>query len=328
MPDAGQDHSEVYMLVICVLVSFAAPLRVPTQFEMPLRADSPVSAQLWQKQIRARLFEIVEKQNPRRQHPLGMSEEETPSNLPYRTVTLRFASNENPDGPVECLLTLPRGQGPFPAVVCLHGHGGSANHVHDPADETYHGFAAEFARRGFVTLAPTFPHFEYAPNNLWNLLRLVDALEARPEVDAARIGCVGLSMGGEWTMWLTVCDQRINAAVVSGWMCTTEGVLRVPNCPCWCPPGLLDLCDIAEVHILVAPRPLLFESATEDNCFPIDATREGFKKILRGYAALGAPENVQQHLFPGGHAWNGAVAYDFMERALKRRMEPKGNGAP
>ncbi len=312
------------MLVVCILVSLAAPLHMPEQFETAFRADSPNAARLWQEQVRSRLFEIVERQNPKRHHPLNVSTEETQSNHPYRTLKLRFASNEDPEIPVECILTTPEGQGPFPAIICLHGHSGSAQHVHDPADETYLGFAAEFARRGFVTLAPTFPHFEYAPNNLWNLMRLVDALEARPEVDAARIGCAGLSMGGEWTMWLTVCDERIKAAVVSGWMCTTEGVLRVPNCPCWCPPGLLELCDIAEVHILAAPRPLLFESATEDNCFPIDATREGFKKVFRGYLALGAGENVQQHSFPGGHAWNGAVAYGFMDRALQRSTARTG----
>ena len=118
-------------------------------------------------------------------------------------------------------------------------------------------------------------------------------------------------------MWLTTCDTRVKAAVVSGWMCSTEGVLRVPNCPCWMPPGLLDLCDIAEVHILTAPRPLLFESAIEDNCFPIDATRAGFEKVRAGYRVFGAENQVQQHTFPGGHAWNGGEAYTFMEQALK-----------
>ena len=87
------------------------------------------------------------------------------------------------------------------------------------------------------------------------------------------------------------------------------------------PPGLLELCDIAEVHILIAPRPLLFESAIADACFPIRYTEEGYRKVLRGYSVLGAPENVRQHTFPGGHAWNGGVAYDFISRALGPRKE-------
>ena len=83
------------------------------------------------------------------------------------------------------------------------------------------------------------------------------------------------------------------------------------------PPGLREVCDIAEVHILIAPRPLLFESAVSDGCFPIVCTEEGYRKVLRGYGVLGAPLDVRQHTFPGGHAWNGGVAYTFIERALK-----------
>ena len=68
---------------------------------------------------------------------------------------------------------------------------------------------------------------------LWDLLRLVDILQSRSEVDPERLGVGGLSMGGEWTMWSAACDPRLKAAVVSGWMCTTEGVFAVPNCECW-----------------------------------------------------------------------------------------------
>ena len=125
-------------------------------------------------------------------------------------------------------------------------------------------------------------------------------------------------MGGEWTMWLTTCDLRIRAAVASGWMCTTEGTLRVPNCPCWRPPDLLNLCDIADVNLLIAPRPALFESAREDRCFPIDACEAGFERIRKGYEVFGAAANVHHHTFPGGHEWNGAKAVPFMEKALKK----------
>ncbi len=42
-------------------------------------------------------------------------------------------------------------------------------------------------------------------------------------------------------MWGAACDPRLKAAVVSGWMCTTEGVFAVPNCECWELPGLVRL---------------------------------------------------------------------------------------
>jgi dienelactone hydrolase len=297
-------------------VEFRKPPTVepPEAFVNPFVASTEAEVRAWQKDIRARLLEIVGAQNPRQERPLEIEEGEDVDHGTYVARDLRFTGNEGQH--IETTLTVPSGTGPFPAVVCLHGHGGDRFMVHDP-ESNYGGLAVPFAQRGFVTIAPTLEHREYAPNHLWNLMRVVDVLETLHSVDPDRIGVAGLSMGGEWTMWLAATDLRLQAAVVSGWMCTTEGVLSVHNCPCWMPPGLHDLCDIADVHILIAPRPLLFESAVGDGCFPIRCTREGYWRILRGYTLLGVPFNVRQHTFPGGHAWNGGVAYDFMERALK-----------
>ena len=301
--------------VVLGLMVTAAP-QVPASFEMPFAAEDEAQARTWQDRVRARLLEIVEAQNPRRERPLDVELGEPVDHGAYTKADLWFTSNEGER--IEATWTVPAGKGPFPAVVCLHGHGGDRHKVHDPETE-YRGFAVEFARRGFVTLSPTLAHCPYAPNQLWNLMRLVDVLEGQSCVDPERVGVAGLSMGGEWSMWLASCDRRVRAAVVSGWMCTTAGVLSVPNCECWMPPGLLGLCDIAEVHILIAPRPLLIESATEDSCFPIAHTRDGYRKIVRGYHAFGVPMAARQHTFPGGHAWNGAVAYDFMGKALANR---------
>lgn len=305
-------HSAEQNVVTLRLPGLAEP---PAEYKLPFAAATVEEARVWQEQVRARLREIVEAQNSRQDHPLNPelvgAWEEMGS---YRRRTVHFVGNEGQR--VEATLTVPDGDGPFPAMVCLHGHGGSRDMVHD-AGSIYHGLAAEFATRGFVTIAPSLEHREYAPNHLWNLMRLVDVLETLEYVDEGRIGAAGLSMGGEWTMWLSVMDPRIKAAVVSGWMCTTEGVLSIRNCPCWMPPGLRELCDIAEVHILFAPRPMLFESAVEDECFPVRCTEEGFAKVLHGYEVLGAPDSVKQHTFPGGHAWNGGQAYDFIERALE-----------
>jgi len=307
------------MITLSLAILLGASVQPPAAFELPFTATNVDEARTWQEGVRGRLLQIVEAQNPRKNVPLDMKLEAFRDESGYRKAEVRFTSNENT--PIEATLTVPNGSGPFPALLCLHGHGGSREKAWDPESE-YKGFAAEFARRGFVTLSPTLGHCQYAPNQLWNLMRLVDVIESQPLVDKDRIGAAGLSMGAEWTMWLTACDPRVKAAVVSGWMCTTEGVLRVPNCPCWLPPGLLELCDIAEVHILIAPRPLLFESATEDGCFPIDATRAGFEKVRKGYSVFGADGKVRQHTFPGGHAWNGGEAYAFMEQALLGKTAP------
>jgi hypothetical protein len=127
---------------------------------------------------------------------------------------------------------------------------------------------------------------------------------------------MGLSMGGEWTMWAAACDERLKAAVISGWMCTTEGVFAVFNCPCWELPGFVDLMDVCEVNLLIAPRPVLFESAESDPCFLLRYTREGFARIRAGYAVFGAESAALQDVFPGGHMVHGTQAYPFLDRVL------------
>lgn len=295
----------------------------PKQYEMPFVAKTREDALAWQARARARLLDLVARQVPR------LSNEEVPIDLKlgpaqdkgsYTLHGISFQGNNNERKRWLGLLSIPKGSGPFPAMLAIHGHGGSAEAVFDGNPKNiYHGFADRFARGGYMVLAPSFTHQPYAANVLWDLFRCVDILASRPEVDKERIGVGGLSMGGEWTMWIAACDPRLKAAVVSGWMCTTEGVFTVPNCECWQLPGLVGLMDVCEVHLAIAPRPVVFESAEFDGCFPIRFTREGFQRIRAGYKVFGAEDAVAQDVWPAGHEWHGAVAYPVIDRVLGGR---------
>jgi hypothetical protein len=290
---------------------------IPAAYAMPFAASTEQEAIAWQKKARSRLLELVEEQERRRstgQLPIDFQVEECQDKGGYKLHKASFQGNR-PDTRYPCLLAIPDGDGPFPAMLAIHGHGGSAEAVFDPGT-IYHGFGDRFARGGYVVLAPSFPHREYCAMMLWDLMRLVDILEERPDVDSERIGVGGLSMGGEWTMWAAACDTRLKVAVVSGWMCTTEGVFSVPNCACWELPGFVDLMDVCEVHLLIAPRPVLFESAEFDGCFPIRHTKGGFARIRAGYKVFGAEEATAQDVWPAGHEWHGEKAYPFVDNVL------------
>jgi hypothetical protein len=292
----------------------------PKKYEMPFVAKTQEDASAWQARARARLLELVGRQVPR------LSTQEVPINPQlgdpedkgsYTLQKISFQGNNKEGKRWRGLLAIPKGKGPFPAMLAIHGHGGSAEAVFDSDPKNiYHGLADRFARGGYVVLAPSFTHQTYAANVLWDLFRCVDILASRPEVDKERIGVGGLSMGGEWTMWIAACDPRLKVAVVSGWMCTSEGVFSVPNCECWQLPGLVGLMDICEVHLAIAPRPAVFESAEFDGCFPIRFTREGFQRIRAGYKVFGAEDAVAQDVWPAGHEWHGAVAYPTVDKTL------------
>ena len=56
----------------------------------------------------------------------------------------------------------------------------------------------------------TFPH---APESIVAWQAALDALAARPEIDAARLGAFGVSRGGLWVMRLAALDPRVRALI-------------------------------------------------------------------------------------------------------------------
>ena len=318
------------IVVLSLMTTTPQAGQMPEKFEMPFVAKTKKEALAWQARGRARLVELVQAQLPQcstRDVPLDLRVGRPEDKGAYLRYPVSFQGNSTTGVRYRAKLCVPKGAGPFPAMLCLHGHGGTAEKTFDPT-QNYHGFADRFARGGYVVLAPSFPHRKYAAMMLWDLFRCVDILASRPEADSERIGVMGLSMGAEWAMWVAACDVRLKVVVVSGWMCTTEGVFSVPNCKCWCLPGFVELMDVCEVHLLIAPRPLLFESATRDGCFPIRHTRLGYARIRAGYKVFGAEDAVVQDAFEGVHEVHGVVAYPFVDKALgghaaKAQEEPK-----
>lgn len=98
---------------------------------------------------------------------------------------------------------------------------------------------------GYATLQPGPKQFfedrEHPKNNNWYLLtlgcrRALTFLEQQPEVDPARLGVHGWSMGGHLTMYVAGCDDRVKVAVPgvggAGWRSVahefTEGTAPPP----------------------------------------------------------------------------------------------------
>src|SRR5262249_59176245 len=95
----------------------------------------------------------------------------------------------------------------------------------------------------------------------WDDIRTVDYLLSRSDVDPARIGCVGLSVGGLRSCHLAALDDRIKAAVVVGWMASYPAQLRrhIKNTIGFTKlvPGLMRFLDYPDVAALAMPAALL-----------------------------------------------------------------------
>jgi dienelactone hydrolase len=155
----------------------------------------------------------------------------------------------------------------------------------------------------------------------WDLMQLVDYATTRPDCDAARIGCAGLSGGGWQTLWLATLDERVRCAVVSGhFYGYKDALLRLSqNCSCNYVPGLWQLADAGDIGALIAPRPLLIETGRQDG---LNGERgvanviEQLEITRQGYRLLGAEDRLAHTVFEGGHRWDGADVLPWLARWL------------
>lgn len=191
-------------------------------------------------------------------------------------------------------------------------------------------YPVRLAERGYITFSPllrtfgirrgperplvgrgqvgaTFLHALLTGQNLltcdvWDVMRAVDYLHTRPEVDTERLACVGFSYGGLVAAVAAALDERLHAAIVSGLVTTLAE--RAFHCAvrAWhCLPGLLEYGDLPEILGLIAPRPLLLELGKGDEHCPEMAAAAAYHRTASLYAAANAERALSCHVRPGGH---------------------------
>jgi hypothetical protein len=230
--------------------------------------------------------------------------------------------------------------GRLPAVLHPHGHAAFGRLQHDALfSPAMRGLT--FARMGAIAFCYDMPGFGdnvRVPHRwgdartwlwgasplglqLWNSIRALDFLQARPDVDPARMGCTGESGGGTQTFLLTAVDPRVAvSAPVNMVSARMQG-----GCACENAPGLR--LDVGNVHIaaLCAPRPLLVVSATGD--WTRDVPRVEFPALARIYELLGVRDRVEGVQFDAPHNYHREsreAVYDF----FRRHLWAPGGGAP
>lgn len=121
------------------------------------------------------------------------------------------------------------------------------------------------------------------------------------------------------TMWATALDKRIKAAVISGYLCEFDSfAVEMANfCGSQFVPALRRYFDLPDIAALIAPRPLLIESGTLDEGFPIQSTTRAFNRLKRVYEAWGKPQHLARDVFEGGHQFHGKVATQWFDHWLR-----------
>ena len=296
--------------------------------------------QKWQADLRAKLFKLLLLDDLLPQVdkiPFDAKEGKT-WEMPGFTVK-ELSIQSTPTRKIDIIVTLPNeGKGPFPAVVCIGGHGSKmitpytngkefGPHPADTKDGSriYKGFGSELAKSGYVTVSTLVSQHEIYEKGrslmgerLWDLMRCVSYLESLPQVDKSRIGCGGLSLGGEMTMWLAAMDTRIAAADSDGFL-TVMDQMEKGHCMCWKFDGLRELVDYADIYSLIAPRPLECQNGRKEDpgAFTPELAKKALSEIRPAYAAFDKADNATLDIHDGAHEIDLPAILAFFKKNLK-----------
>jgi dienelactone hydrolase len=194
-------------------------------------------------------------------------------------------------GPIGAYLVVPKGKGPFAAILFGHwGNGTRAEFIPE---------ARIYAKAGAVSLIPDYPWDRPRPwhkplslgekaeqdrdieiQAVIDLRRGIDLLLQRPDVDSKRLAYVGHSYGAQWGSILSAVDKRMKTAVLMAGVAETGDIwLRTSD------PGLVDYIEsqpqgkleeycrivgeIDAIHFVghAAPIPLLLQFAKYEQYF-------------------------------------------------------------
>jgi dienelactone hydrolase len=273
----------------------------------------------------------------------------------HRREELVLLADGVPPLPVYLLLPRPKAEKRRPGILALHGHGGHGHRPVAGCDELpgvaqaihscNYDYGRQLARQGFAVVVPCMSPFGIRlggkdgagkqdscgdvfirmqmlgkllmAENLRDCLWALELLAQHEEVDAGRLGCVGLSYGGRMTMLTAAVEPRIKVAVVSGALnVMQERVSKPYGCGAQIIPRLLEFGDTPEIASLIAPRYCLWEVGSKDGLMIPKWVEEALTRIRRAYKALDAEDHLLVDRFEGGHSWNGKEAYPLLKKVL------------
>ena len=153
--------------------------------------------------------------------------------------------------------------------------------------------------------------------------RALDYLASRPDVDATRLGCGGLSGGGLRTVMLTGADERIRCSCCVGMMTTwRDYLLNKCYTHTWMVyvPGLSRDLDYPEILGVGAPNPILVLSNRQDQLFTMPEMERADRILTEVYQKAGAADRYRTSFYDGPHKFDRAMqkeAFAWLDRWLK-----------
>lgn len=273
-----------------------------------------------------------------------------------------------------------KAEGRLPAVLVQHWLGGTKEEL------AVQVLLWQFATRGYVAVAIDGRHRgeraagrtleaamqetlrtgkgrPWLVDTVYDVLRTLDYVQSRPDVDPARIGMTGISEGGFVTWMAAAADPRIRVAVpvvgvtrfrdLTANLTLAAGNARVkllrPVLESYAKeigateidetlvvkawdrllPGFRERFDADRIVPLIAPRPLLILCHEKDELIPLAGTDAVYQAARERYRALKAEERLHLRVAPGlSHSGQDMLEvqalFEWFDRWLKKAPAPGG----
>jgi dienelactone hydrolase len=336
-------------------VAFSRDLYASAPRRLRFQAHTRPEAEQWQRELAAKLTELVGG-FPTARAPLRPQVLESRSVAAYRREKVVFDSRPGVSV-LAYVLTPSRATPRLPVMICVPGHGRGVDDIvgiddqgRDRTDKGgyQHDFALQVVEAGLAAVAIEPIGFGCRRDALnaqrglaqkgcepiaggalmlgqtligwrvWDIMRTLDYVATRPELDAGRTGCMGISGGGTATLFAAALEPRLKVAMVSGYLNTfRDSIGSLAHCVDNYVPGILNWAEMHDVAGLVAPRPLFVESGEKDRIFPVQASVESFRAVREIYKVFGAEDRVEQEVFPDEHTFWGKRGIPFVVGQLR-----------
>ena len=354
-----------------VACAAAEPVRRQSDYPMEVAPSSwsdllegVESVEQWEArraELRAKFLELIRDQRKPARVPLDLKVDETvvvDDAYERRLVSYQVEAGERARAYIGVPLRL---EGKAPGVVALHGtYARGIEQAAGLVDNPDKAYLDHLCRRGYVVIAPE--HFvsgeRTPPEGAYDTTRFyekhpewtavgkftdehaiaLDVLAGLEEVDAARLGVMGHSLGGHGAIFLAAYDERLKAAACN---CGASFFRHNPKIEEWARgrwyvyfkhlrPGVLagelPAIDFHEIIALIAPRAYLDVSALNDGDPRVQRHRvEMLTSVMGVYDLVGAPGNLAFFVHGRGHTV-GHESRELVYGWLDAQLRPEVTG--
>lgn len=158
--------------------------------------------------------------------------------------------------------------------------------------------------------------------------RAAKLLASLPEVDPAKVACIGFSMGGFRAWQLAAISDDISAGISVCWIGTMkdhivadDGQLKGNSAFSMLHPTIAKYLDYPDVAGLAAPKAMYFISGDRDGVNPVEGTNNAYAKMRKIWQANGADDKLVTtmnagltHSFPEEQQ---KLAFDWLDTVFK-----------